>query len=117
MCPRCGSSSLTYKNVFDYYKCNQCETTFITPVYSYGDAKWGYESARNLSRQLFERARPEAAERQEAVPEAYPRKRRRSGSPWLVAIIIICLLVLVSVVVWSIFGDYIKDFVGGFINF
>ncbi|MBN2238740.1 MAG: hypothetical protein JW712_03120 [Dehalococcoidales bacterium] len=36
-CPSCGSPNLTYKKVFDYFKCNDCETTFITPVYSYGE--------------------------------------------------------------------------------
>ncbi len=37
-CPSCGSFDLTYKKAFDYFKCNGCETTFITPVYSYGDS-------------------------------------------------------------------------------
>ncbi len=45
MCPSCGSSNLTYKNVFDYYRCDDCETTFITPVYSYGEAGYKPEGA------------------------------------------------------------------------
>ena len=42
LCPSCGSSNLTYKEVFDYFRCNACDTTFVTPVYSYGEA--GYNS-------------------------------------------------------------------------
>ena len=38
-CPSCGSTSLTYKSVFSYFRCNDCETTFITPVYSYGERR------------------------------------------------------------------------------
>jgi hypothetical protein len=38
LCPSCGSSNLTYKEVFDYFRCNACDTTFVTPVYSYGEA-------------------------------------------------------------------------------
>jgi len=37
-CPSCGSLELVYKKAFDYYKCNTCSTTFITPVYTYGEA-------------------------------------------------------------------------------
>lgn len=39
LCPRCGSTDLTYKNVFDYFKCNACKHTFITPKYVYGPEK------------------------------------------------------------------------------
>ncbi len=42
LCPSCGSANLTYKEVFDYYRCNACDTTFVTPVYSYGEA--GFKS-------------------------------------------------------------------------
>ena len=44
--PRCGSSDLTYKNVFDYFKCNSCKHTFITPKYVYdsGEVLSGEES-------------------------------------------------------------------------
>lgn len=38
LCPSCGSANLTYKEVFDYFRCNACDTTFVTPVYSYGEA-------------------------------------------------------------------------------
>lgn len=46
LCPRCGSSDLTYKNVFDYFKCNACKHTFITPKYVYdsGESQAGDES-------------------------------------------------------------------------
>ena len=37
MCPSCGSANLTYKETFDYFRCNACDTTFVTPVYSYGE--------------------------------------------------------------------------------
>ena len=50
LCPRCGSSNLTYKNVFDYFKCNACKHTFITPKYVYGpekeQARYDYEEER-----------------------------------------------------------------------
>ena len=50
LCPRCESSNLTYKNVFDYFKCNDCKHTFITPKYIYGSekeqARYDYEEER-----------------------------------------------------------------------
>lgn len=42
MCPSCGSANLMYKEVFDYFRCNACDTTFVTPVFSYGEA--GFKS-------------------------------------------------------------------------
>ncbi len=65
-CPRCGSSDLTYKSVFDYFRCNNCKSTFITPVYSYDKEKEkdkaGIESTKDLARQIFGGAQPERQE-------------------------------------------------------
>ena len=45
MCPSCGSTTLVYKEVFDYFRCNSCDTTFVTPVYSYGEAGFKFGGA------------------------------------------------------------------------
>lgn len=72
LCPSCGSPDLTYKSVFEYFRCNNCETTFITPVYSYGETRQkagGLESSQAISNQLFNetRAEPRPVVRQEPV--------------------------------------------------
>ncbi len=56
MCPSCGASNLTYKEVFDYFRCNACDTTFVTPVYSYGEAGFksgGTSPPQSVNRQNF----------------------------------------------------------------
>ncbi|HEY93437.1 MAG TPA: hypothetical protein G4O15_00670 [Dehalococcoidia bacterium] len=67
MCPSCGSANLTYKEVFDYFRCNACDTTFVTPVYSYGEA--GFKPGGAL---------PQPASRQNVIqpPVQQPQYRR-----------------------------------------
>jgi hypothetical protein len=89
LCPRCGSSDLTYKNVFDYFKCNACKHTFITPKYVYdsgepqagqgssgppvGDLRPinGLEYSKAVSRELFGEDRITRAP-QKIEPEVMP---------------------------------------------
>jgi hypothetical protein len=121
LCPRCGSSDLTYKNVFDYYKCNKCDTTFITPVYSYGEDIRGFESARYLSQQLFDDNRPaktpEAREERPAVPvKKTEKKNDKNNVAWLVTLITICILALIAVAVWWLFPGQIKNLMDRLMN-
>ena len=73
ICPSCGSPHLTYKNVFDYFKCNDCETTFITPVYTYGETS---QKGRENRAERPEPESPQPPARQEP-PQArsYPQER------------------------------------------
>jgi len=48
MCPGCGSSNLTYKTALGYYRCDECEITFVTPVYTYGAAESSETRNRNF---------------------------------------------------------------------
>ncbi len=75
-CPSCGSVNLTYKKAFDYYKCNNCETTFITPVYSYGET----------TERPSEKSRPSTVNRPAAAeprrePESPPQRREQYQPP------------------------------------
>jgi len=90
-CPSCGSISLTYKSVFGYYRCNDCNTTFITPVYNYGEQgrRPGLEATQALASEIFGESRlvpqeepgiqiqrPEPARRQEPVQIPEPVKQK-----------------------------------------
>jgi hypothetical protein len=48
VCPGCGSSNLTYKTAFDYYRCEDCEITFVTPVYNYGKTDSSHSGNRDF---------------------------------------------------------------------
>lgn len=87
LCPRCGSSDLTYKNVFDYFKCNSCKHTFITPKYVYDSGETqaaeesepasdlrpvnGLEYSKAVARELFGEDRI-TREPQKIEPEVMP---------------------------------------------
>ncbi len=114
-CPRCGSNNLTYKNVFDYYKCNDCRITFITPVYSYGYERIsGLDSAKDVASKIFGQAQPEIKESEPETPAApVINKRRRSNPSWLTISLITLVIVLILVIVWLLFDTEISDFLNG----
>ena len=96
MCPSCGSPHLTYKEVFDYFRCNDCETTFITPVYSYGETRErmrGIETSQrigpgfsNESRTMEPPpAREEPLQRQKEPPLRHEESRIWQESPQEIA--------------------------------
>jgi len=104
-CPRCGSNNLTYKNVFDYYKCNDCRITFITPVYSYGDERIsGLDSAKDVASKIFGQAQPETKESEPEKP-APPviKARRKSNLSWLTIWLAALVVILILVIIWLLF--------------
>lgn len=113
-CPRCGSTNLTYKNVFDYFKCNDCRITFITPVYSYGDEKIsGLDTAKNVASRIFGEPRSEPKEDEPENPVAPARRQRRKGSSsWLILLLMLLVVVLILVIVWLLFGTEISGLLG-----
>jgi len=74
LCPSCGSPNLTYKKTFDYFRCNDCESTFITPVYSYGDA-------RSREGTLSPPQAPDKSANPRQQPVDYPQVRREPPPP------------------------------------
>ena len=135
LCPRCGSTNLVYKNVFDYYKCNECGITFITPVFNYNSG--GLDTARDIASKIFGEGRSAAPPRQtaiempveepfeEEIPEPVPRRRpartaearrRQKGAgmqAWLAFALIICVIIIACLVAWIIFGDQLGDILMG----
>jgi len=139
LCPRCGSTNLTYKNVFDYFKCNACKHTFITPKYVYGhekeQARYDYEEERAqwetkpagdlkpkdnlettkaLARELFGEAQvirePQVIEPPKREPSVdLGSKRIIKKKSWLILFIIIMVLVLVGLLAWFFYGEEIRD--------
>jgi hypothetical protein len=111
-CPRCGSTNLTYKNVFDYYKCNDCRITFITPVYSYGDERIsGLDSAKDVASKIFGQAQPETKESEPEKPAAPVIKaRQRSNPSWLTISLAALVVILILVIVWLLFDTEILNF-------
>jgi len=119
LCPRCGASNLTYKNVFDYYKCNECGVTFITPVFSYGEVEsGGLDSAKDVASKIFGEARLDEPEKETIEPEPPPirerRKRKANGQTWLIILLLIIILILVFIIVWQSNGNQISDLFSGF---
>lgn len=114
-CPRCGSTNLTYKNVFDYYKCNDCRITFITPVYSYGDERIsGLDSAKDVASKIFGQAQPETKESEPERPAApVVTARRRSNPSWLTISLVALVVILILVIVWLLFDTEILNFLSG----
>lgn len=114
-CPRCGSTNLTYKNVFDYYKCNDCRITFITPVYSYGDKRVsGLDSAKDVASKIFGQAQSETEETEPEKPAAPVIKaKRRSNPSWLTISLVILVVILILVIVWLLFDTEISNFLSG----
>ncbi len=119
LCPRCGASNLTYKNVFDYYKCNDCGVTFITPVFSYGEVEiGGLDSAKDVASKIFGEAGKDKPEEEIVETEPFPvrgerRKRNVSGQTWLILFLLIVILILIFVIVWQSAGNRITDLFGG----
>jgi len=114
LCPHCGSSNLTYKNVFGYYKCNKCLHTFITPVYSYGQKQesWDIKEISNLTRQMFGVSKVERQEEKEIEPNVNVKsKRKASGVGWLVTLIIICILAIIVLTLLVFYGDEIQQLI------
>jgi hypothetical protein len=114
-CPRCGSSNLTYKNVFDYYKCNDCRITFITPVYSYGDDRVpGLDSAKDVASKIFGQVQPEIEKSEPETPAAPVTKARRKSDPsWLTLSLATLVIILILVIVWLLFDTEISNFLNG----
>jgi ribosomal protein L37AE/L43A len=142
-CPNCGSTNLTYKDVFDYFRCNDCGTTFITPVYTYEEQarRPGLESARAIAGELFGTTR--AVQQEEQVvqaprPEPAPvkepplgiiRKRQvedrelykialgkgqqRGKLGWVYLAIVLAIVALAAFLAWIYFGEQINDALGG----
>jgi hypothetical protein len=120
-CPRCGSTNLTYKNVFDYFKCNDCRITFITPVYSYGEnGPAGLDSAKDIASKIFGEAKskePEEARNTEPevireVPVPRVRRDRKSSTlSWLLFFSTLIILALSGVIIWLLFGDKISGII------
>ncbi|MFC2038324.1 hypothetical protein ACFLUG_00935 [Chloroflexota bacterium] len=114
LCPRCGSADLTYKNVFDYYKCNDCRITFITPVYSYGDINGqGIDSAKDIASKIFGGAQPTVVEEkvEEPKPAAPARSKPAAGNrPWMAFALIICILIILALTAWIFFSDQLAVF-------
>lgn len=53
LCPRCGSSNISYNKVFQSWRCNKCESSFPTPSYGpEGESPTGSEYARHSKRSL-----------------------------------------------------------------
>ena len=118
LCPRCGASNLTYKNVFDYYKCNECGVTFITPVFSYGEVEiGGLDSAKDVASKIFGETGLKEPEKEVIEPEPRPvrerRKRKVSSQTWLIIFLLVIILILVYIVVWQSAGNQITDLFGG----
>ena len=41
LCPRCGSSNLSYNKIYKSWRCNRCEQSFPTPSYgARGKPSW-----------------------------------------------------------------------------
>ncbi|UCD09656.1 MAG: hypothetical protein JSU79_03160 [Dehalococcoidales bacterium] len=72
MCPSCGSVDLAYKEVFDYFRCNACDTTFVTPVYSYGET--GFTSGGTP---------PQPVNRQNVIKPPVQQPRYRREEPYI----------------------------------
>jgi hypothetical protein len=122
LCPRCGGANLTYKNVFDYYKCNDCGVTFITPVYSYGQQERpGLDSAKEVASKIFGEARleePESGTKKPETrikePEVRPgRVRKANSQTWIIVLLLIIILILILVIVWMSNGNQITDLFSG----
>jgi len=112
LCPHCGSSNLTYKNVFDYFKCNKCQHTFITPVYSYGQEQesWDIKDISDLTSQIFGESKIERQEGKEIGSSVNVRRKRRAGNlGWLIMLIVICILAIIALMLWVFYGDEIQQ--------
>lgn len=121
LCPRCGATNLTYKNVFDYYKCNDCGVTFITPVFSYGEVEsGGLNSAKDVASKIFGEARLEEPEKEIVEPEPPPtrerRERRGNSQTWLIILLLVVIVMLTAIIVWQSAGNQITDLFGGLLS-
>lgn len=71
-CPACGSTSIIYNNVSDYYRCNKCKRLFFSPSYGPGDE---LKAGSDLTDQIFSEPPQPDEPKQEIRPETMPPVR------------------------------------------
>ena len=115
-CPSCGSSNLVYKSVFEYFKCNKCKSTFITPVYNHAEDKerLGTESTKDLTRKIFAEAQLERQEEKEGESSVnVSRERKPTNTGWVILLLTLVIVIIIAAAVWALFGNQIEDLLGG----
>ena len=114
LCPRCKSSHFTYKAVFRYYKCSECQNTFITPLYNNGQEQEmrGSTAPIELNNQLFQKSQLKE-QGEEIVSDANVRRKgKQSKLGWLIFSNMITILLFIIFIIWVFYSDLIELFNG-----
>jgi len=85
LCPRCGSSNISYNKEFQSWRCNKCEHSFPIPSYGPGgdfgkEARWFGKTTEEMKRKEFAEAR--AARRAESSGKVNNTNPTPSGKAW-----------------------------------
>jgi len=93
LCPKCGSSNISYNKAFQSWRCNRCESSFPIPSYGPGgdfgkEARWFGKTTEELRRKEFA----------EAARKARAKKWGKLGGGNMLRIPVKIILICASIV-------------------
>ncbi|MBA7601589.1 hypothetical protein ES703_08665 [subsurface metagenome] len=112
LCPKCGSSNISYNKRFKSWRCNRCENSFPVPSYGPGrefgkEARWFGKTTEGEKRAEFSKAARKA--------RAAKRKKLRGGFSAKKTFLVLLLVACLAAAAWTgylLFTDRIEPIVG-----
>jgi hypothetical protein len=114
LCPFCGTSNISYNEIFHSWKCNKCEHIFPTPSYGpsqdFGkEARWFGKTTAQLKRELAAEAVTARRKQTSSAKTTYIGRRDSKLLQWVIIFIVVFILLMFGVFGW-LYGGQIVSF-------